>query len=310
MFRRLFLILCLAGLPLHAAAEVDAQVEDWPEVIIKARPMVVAPAMWRVSDDDSQVIIVGILPVFPKKQRWNTKRIENALRGSNVLITPATSHAGAGDMTSLMFRKGLPDGKKLAQALSPEIYGRYEASARRSGVSIRDFAKDKPVWAVVRLRREVMQKRGLSDDEPGSTVKRLARQAGVPVRAAASYDMGTIVKDINAMTPQATEVCVTATLDDIDFIMDRSGKAAAAWAVGDLATVRANYPASAMARCLSGSSKGSALMERSVNDSVAAVEKALKKPGKSVAVFPLAVVLRKGAALDRLRAKGYEVTNP
>ncbi|ESQ92738.1 conjugative transfer protein GumN [Asticcacaulis sp. AC460] len=305
MLRCLFLVLCLIGLPFQSMA----QTEDWPDVVIKAKTTV-GPAMWRVSDEDSQVIIIGILPVFPKKQAWNTKRIENALRGANVLITPATSHAGAGDMTSLMFRKGLPDGKTLKQVLSPALYARYEAAAARAKVSIRDFARDKPVWAMVRLRREVLEKRGLTDDEPVATIKRLAGRAGVPVRAAANYDMGAIVKDINAMTPQAAEVCVTATLDDIDFLLDRLGRTAAAWAVGDLATVRANYPASAMARCLSGSSKGSALMDRSINDSVAAVEKALKKPGKSVAVLPLAILLRRGATLDRLRAKGYEVSAP
>lgn len=304
---RLFFLIALAAIWSSSAM---AQ-EDWSEaeVVVRAKAAV-GPALWRVSDDDSQVIIIGVLPVFPKKQAWKTTRIENALRGANGLITPPDNSTGPADLWSLMRNKGLPDRATLKDSLPPGLYNRYEATARRAGVSIRDFAKDKPVWAGARLRREVLQKYGLSENEPVSTIKRFARSANVPVRAVGRYDSGPLFKAVNAMSDEAGEACLGYTLDDIDFDIDRVPVAARAWSVGDIATLRANYQGSALMKCLSGSPVATATLNRSIVDSVNAVSAALNKPGKTVAVLPLSQLLRKGGVLEKLRARGYRVSAP
>ena len=303
---RALLTLILLALPCMAAAQ-----EDWPntEVVVhgKARP---GPALWRVQKGDAQVVILGTLPVFPKTQTWNTHRVDNAMRGARLLITPATSHFGATDVLGLMMNKGLPGGRSLKQTVPPALYARYQASARRAGVATQDFEHDKPVWAAARLRREVLERQGLSEDELENAVTRSAHRAGVPIKAAGRYKMGGIMKDVSAMTEQASEACMGYTLDDIDFDLDRAKIAGAAWAIGDIPTVRANYQGSALQKCLDGSGKGTALMQRSVDDTVAAVVAAMNTPGKVVAVVSLAVLLRKGGALERLRAQGYTVSSP
>ena len=288
-----------------------AQTEAWPEtqVVIRGRTAA-GPVLWHIANGESQVIILGVLPVFPKKQPWQTTRVVNALHGARGLITPPASSTGVGDMWSMMTKKGLPDHGALKDALPPALNSRYESAARRAGVDIHDFAHDKPVWAGARLRREVLQRRGLSDDEPVQTVVGLAHRAGVPVRAAGRYDMGPMVKSVNAMSDAASQACLGYTLDDIDFDLDRAPVAARAWANGDLATVRGNYQGSTLMKCLAGSDASAAINSRSVNDSVAAISAALGTPGKTVAVIPLALLLRSGGVLDRLRAKGYEVSNP
>jgi uncharacterized protein YbaP (TraB family) len=305
--KALFLALTVTlALPHTAVAQ-----EAWPETEVVVRgKAAVGPALWRVTKGDSQVIILGILPVFPKKQVWSTKRVEGALRGANRLITPADSSTGIGDMWLMMSKKGLPNRQSLKDSLPPELYARYETTARRAGVPIKDFARDKPVWAGARLRREVLQKLALSDDATLSTVRRLAGQAGVPVKAAGRYDIGPIFKAVNAMDDKASQDCLRYTLDDIDFNLDRAPLAAKAWAVGDIATVRRQYQGSTLLKCLSGSPQAAAMMDRSVTDSARAVTTALNKPGKTVAVFPLALLLRKGGVLDQLRAQGYDVSNP
>ena len=306
MLKVLIAAFILLALPQMAMAQ-----ENWPEteIVVKGKPAA-GPALWRVSDGDSQVIILGILPVFPKKQKWSTKRVEGALRGANALITPPASSTGIGDAWMMMSKKGLPNRQSLKDALPPELYARYETTARRAGVPIKDFARDKPVWAGARLRREVLQKLALSDDATLSTVRRLAGQAGVPVKAAGRYDIGPIFKAVNAMDDRASQGCLRYTLDDIDFNLDRAPLAAKAWAVGDIATVRRHYQGSTLLKCLSGSPQAAAMMDRSVTDSARAVTTALNKPGKTVAVFPLALLLRKGGVLDNLRAQVYDVSNP
>ena len=289
--------------------------EDWPEtapetaIVVKGKAAA-GPALWRVTDGDSQVIILGILPVFPKKQAWSTKRVEGALRGANALITPPASSTGVGDLWLMMSKKGLPNRRTLKEDLPPALYARYESTARRAGIPIKDFARDKPVWAGARLRREVLQKYGLSDDATVSVVRRLAGEAGVPVRAAGRYDMGPLFKTVNAMDDAASQACLTYTLDDIDFDLDRAPVAAKAWAVGDISTVRANYQGSALMKCLSGSPAAAAMLDRGVSDSLRAITAATARPGKTVAVLPLAILLRKGGVLERLRAAGYSVSSP
>ncbi len=285
--------------------------ESWPEteVVVKGR-VSISPALWRVQKGDSQVIILGILPVFPKSQGWNSKRVENALRGARGLITPPTSNPGFFDMMGMLSKKALPNKQLLKSVLSPAMNARYEATALRAGVDIRDFAHDKPVWAGARLRREVLQRRGLSSDEPLATITRLANRQGVPVRAAAKYKVGPIFKDVNTMDTAASEACLGYALDDIDFDLDRAPKAALAWAQGDIRTVRANYQGSALMKCLSGSDQAVALNERSAVDAMTAIDAAFTRPGKTVAVLPLALLLRKGGVLERLRTQGYAVSAP
>lgn len=306
MLKALIAAIAFLALPPMAMAQ-----EDWPdaEIVVKGK-IATGPAMWRVTKGDSQIIILGILPVFPKKQAWSTKRVENALRGANGLITPPASNTGVGDMWLMMSKKGLPNRRTLKEDLPPALYARYETTAKRAGIPIKDFARDKPVWAGARLRREVLQKYGLSDDATTSAVKRLAGAAGVPVRAAGRYDMGPLFKTVNAMDNAASQACLTYTLDDIDFDLNRAPIAAKAWAVGDISTVRANYQGSALMKCLSGSSGASAMLDRSVSDSVRAITTAASKPGKTVAVLPLALLLRKGGVLERLRTAGYSVSSP
>lgn len=301
------LLAALLALVSPVAAQTTEQWTDTP-VIVSAQ--LSGPALWRVKRGNSEVILIGLLPVFPKSPAWKTRRVENALRGAQGLITPPVSKAGIGDMFLLMRVKSLPGNQELRSVLPPDLYNRYQATAARAGVSIRAFAHDKPVWAGARLRKDVLTRYGLSDQEPVDTISRLARRQNVPVRVAARYRLSPVLKDVDSMSDEAGRYCLQRTLDDIDFDLDRAPKAAAAWAAGDMRAVLANYHGSALMDCLEGSGKGAAMMERSVDDTVDAIDEALTHPGKTVALFPLAPLLRKGGALDRLRTQGDAITSP
>ncbi|MGZ3298130.1 MAG: TraB/GumN family protein [Asticcacaulis sp.] len=293
------------------AAPVQAQTEQWSDAQqVVVRTHVPGPALWRVQKNGAEVIIIGILPVFPKSQGWTTKRIENALKGARLLITPATSSASVGDMFTLMSAKNLPQHQDLKSTLPPALYARYAAVAARASVSTKPFAHDRPVWAGARLRRDVLARLDFTDQEPQATIVRLAHRAGVPVRAAAHYRFSPLMKDINAMSEPASEACLSDALDDIEFDMDRAPKAAAAWAVGDIRTVHANYQGSSLMKCLAGSDQAAALLDHSIDDAAAAMSEALKTPGRSVAILPLSILLRKNGVLDRLDVQGARISSP
>ena len=292
-----------------AGADTSPPAWSETEIVVKAA-RVPGPAVWRIQKGDAQVIVIGILPVFPKAQTWNPKRIQNALYGARALITPPASHASLGDMFTMMSAQNLPNGRKLKDLLPPALEARYEATAARAGVSIRPFVRDRPVWAGARLRRDTLNKLRLNEDLPAQTIIDLAHAQGVPVHAAANYRFSPILKDVNAMSDAASEACLGYALDDIDFDIDRAPKAAAAWAIGDIRTVHANYHGSTLMACLQESNQGEALMNRSIDDAVAAIDDALKTPGKTVAIFPMATLLQQGGTLDRLRAQGATISSP
>ncbi|WP_443749096.1 TraB/GumN family protein [Asticcacaulis solisilvae] len=302
---------CLPALMLVLAAPATAQTaEQWTDTPVIVSAQLSGPALWRLKKGNSEVIVIGVPPVFPKNLGWKTKRVENALKGAKALITPPAGKAGVGDMLSLMRMKGLPNGQDLKSVLPADLYNRYETTAARAGVSTRAFQHDKPVWAAARLRQDVLGHLALTGDEPVQTIARLARRQDVPVRVAARYRLSPVLKDVNAMDAAAERTCMTRTLDDIDFDIDRAPRTAAAWVAGDMKTVLANYHGSALMDCLDGSGKGSALMEQATDDAVDAITDALATPGKTVAVLPLAPLLRRGGALDRVRAQGIAVTAP
>jgi uncharacterized protein YbaP (TraB family) len=302
---------CVPALMVAIAAPATAQTaEQWTDTPVIVSAQLSGPALWRLKKGNSEVIVIGVLPVFPKNLGWKTRRVENALKGARALITPPAGKAGIGDMLSLMRMKGLPNGQDLKSVLPPDLYNRYEATAARAGVSTRAFQHDKPVWAGARLRQDVLNHQALTAEEPVQTIARLARHQDVPVRVAARYKISPVIRDVNAMDAAAGRTCLSRTLDDIDFDLDRAPKAAAAWVAGDMKTVLANYHGSALMDCLEGSGKGAALMEQASDDAVEAITDALAAPGKTVAVLPLAPLLRKGGALDRLRAQGVSVTAP
>lgn len=302
---------CLACLALVFAAPAVAEpAEQWSDATVVVSAQLSGPALWRLKKGDSEVIVIGVLPVFPKNLAWKTRRVENALKGAKALITPPAGKAGLGDMLSLMRMKGLPKGQDLKSVLPADLYARYQATAARAGVSTGAFEHDKPVWAGARLRHDVLGHKALTADEPVDTIARLARRQDIAVRVAARYKLSPVFRDVNAMDAAAGRTCLARTLDDIDFDIDRAPKAAAAWAAGDMKTVLANYHGSALMDCLEGSGKGTALMEHATDDAVAAISEALAMPGKTVAVLPLAPLLRKGGALDQLRAQGVSITTP
>jgi hypothetical protein len=61
---------------------------------------------------------------------------------------------------------------------------------------------------------------------------------------------------------------------------------------------------------LAGSDQAAAILDHSIDDAAAAITEALKTPGRSVAVFPLATLLRKNGVLDRLGVEGARISSP
>ncbi len=86
--------------------------------------------------------------------------------------------------------------------------------------------------------------------------------------------------------------------------------AAQAWAQGDLNGIKAHYSEPKALDCLGQSATFNKLWARSVNDTVTAIDDALGRSGKTIAVINIGELLRRGGVIERLKAQGLTVEGP
>ena len=306
--RRLAVALALA-FGLSAAPSLADPPPDWTvqEVVVTAQR---APVLWRLSKGDSEVWVLGVLPVMPKNQAWNSQRLDRVLAGAHVVLTQAQTSVDLRTAFMLMTQHGLPHGQTLKAQLPPELASRFDRDSALAHIPATRFAHDKPVWAALMLWLDYNHAANLSRDEPLMTVERLARAHRVPVRPIGTYQGKDMLANLLHLPKEAAESCLADVLADIEFNEVNARPAARAWALGDIKTVHAHYAEPSLRLCLNQAPSWRILADRSVEDTVRAVDAALASPGKSVAIFPLGDLLRTGGALDRLRAQGVTVETP
>ncbi len=119
-----------------------------------------------------------------------------------------------------------------------------------------------------------------------------------------------LVDEVQSLPPQAELACMRDALDDIETQSLHADAAAQAWAVGDIASVKAHYSEAKVYSCFDQLQKFAAIRERVTEETFKAVQDSLTKLGKSVVVVSMGDLLRKGGLLDRLSAAGLKVEGP
>jgi uncharacterized protein YbaP (TraB family) len=298
------------GPPPSAATDpngVSAVVQELD--VVKHLP---GPALWRVSRGDSEVIIVGSLQPLPHLLVWDTTRVANALDGATALLLPPQPKFSLLDSVKLFFNRGAFElhGEALTQALPPEERARYDHVLALIHAKPGKYEHLKPAVAGAFLIGDWRRAVGLSDAKPISTVEKLARADRVPIRHIGDFDAAPFAKTLAQMSPSANLACFDAAMDDIDREAVRAPANAKAWANGDLKAIGQSYKLSLFDRCLMQSPSVQGLLERGMTAGMQAIEQALQRPGKTVAVIDLNFLLRPDGVLDRLKAKADVVTLP
>jgi hypothetical protein len=301
----LTILAIMAGGAARAAEEPSWTVG---ELVVTARAQ--GPVLWRVSRGASEVWILGALPAMPRGQAWNIARVERAVTGANVVLTRPRATVDLFTVLGVLTHLNLPRGRTLDASLAPDLEARFARARALAGTSAARYARLKPVWAAWRLLADYYGAAKLSYTEPQDTLVRLASRHHTPTRPVATYRAKPVVRNFETMSDVQGQACLADAISDIEHDSAHAAAAARAWAAGDLRTVRSHYGEPAFALCLEEAPSFVALKDRSVDDTVAAVDAALARPGKSVAIFPLGDLLREGGALARLRAQGATITAP
>jgi hypothetical protein len=278
--------------------------------VIGRRP---GPALWRVSRGGSQVVIVGGLSPLPHSLQWNTTRVQQALDTATVLLLPPDKpHVGFFGGVGMLLGLGAlrPPHGDMDAGLPPELRARYDQTINRFHLDPKRYRKWKPAVAGLLLVADFRRAAGLSTEKPNTTIARMARSARVQVVTVGAVEAKPLFDAAARMSELQNQACLAAALDDVAEEAAHARPAAEAWASGDLRGVRANTSAPLLDKCLLQLPSVQSVVEKGTKEAVTSIDKALGRPGHSVAVIDLTFLLRPNGVLDRLKAQGAEIALP
>ena len=278
------------------------------ELEVVGRPP--GPAMWRARRGDSQVIILGAVSPLPHSLEWDQARVGRALDGARVLLTPPVARAGLVDLPGLLIKMmRARTGRPLAQTVPPLVYARVAQAAAIAHLPPQKLDGWKPVAAALILETSFLRAAGLSTAKPASTVTKLARARDVPVRPMARIKAMPLLDALAQLEGPRATACLDGAATDVTWEAAHAVPAARAWSEGRVSEARVHDHPSNLEQCLEGSAVR-AMIDRGVADGLAAVEAELGRPGKAVVVVDLKYLAVANGLLDRLRARGAEITLP
>jgi uncharacterized protein YbaP (TraB family) len=297
-----------------SAAPPLPPVQDWSVETVVVTAHVPGPAFWHIAKGKSEIFILGEVQPLPGNLKWDSRRLEQILTGANALLLPPRGNIGMVEGLWFLIWNGdllrLPDGQQLESALPSSLRGRFVAARNAIGRDADRYATDKPSVAGFRLEGDFIKARSYSLVEPAAAIEHLAERLAIPTRHIANYPALDVVKEVPTLNMAGNLRCLSDALDDIATMSAHAAPAAQAWADGDLDAIKAHYSEPKALDCLGQSASFNKLWERSVADSVHAIDTALAEPGKTVAVISIGDLLRKNGVIDRLKAQGFTIEGP
>lgn len=298
----------------NARAQPEAQ-ENWgaPEIVeVEAPP---GPAVWHLTRGDSEVWILGTVGGMPDGLKWNKDYLAELLDGARAILMPPRPSIGLIEGAWFLLTNGskfsLPRGQSLEATLPADLEPRFAALRERLGKDVEHYRTDTPLRAALRIQEDVTDKLNLTRDEPRDSIRRLAQSKHVPAAPIAKYEVLDAARDVLKLTPQQQQACLGQSVEDADWDLSHATAAANAWAVGDIKAVKTNYGESHLANCVITAVHSVAdIAERDVADYTLAINDALDKPGKTVAVIDIGPLLRRNGVLERLQALHVTVEGP
>lgn len=283
------------------------------ELQVVARPP--GPALWLVEKGDAKLYVVGSAPPLPHQLKWDSPRLDRALDQASLVLVPPEASVGPLQITKFVLTGGggvrQPMlGKNLEDKLPPDLKARFvnaRQQARRGAGPYKDW---KPAVAGFILLSDFRQAAGLSEAKPVSTIERMAKAKGIKVKAMSQYRLGPIISSAGKLSDEGNLACLNDALTELEYDAQHATTIGTDWANGDLASVRARYSTSAIQRCVMRTPGGPGLLAQQIGQSADALNKALNRPGVTIAVVDLAFLLPANGVLDRLKASGATITSP
>jgi uncharacterized protein YbaP (TraB family) len=285
------------------------------------------PAMWQVTKDDHTLWIFATLEPLPKDMVWHSKRVDERIAVSQLVLSPPELSAHVGffrSMTlvpSLLHARHAPNGQTLEQSLPHDLYMRWLA-LRVKYLGYADDEKLRPLLAAANLYQRAINQVGLThDSHVWQRMEATARAKRVPVQPVSLEvpidNPKQYVRDLSAI-PSAGEIdCLRSTIGLVETQLPIMRIRANLWSTGDIERLRSLLRSEAVETCASAVLLVPSFQEEytKLNAQLQSVwlevaEKAIAANVSTVAVLSMTEVLKPDGWLAIFRARGYEITEP
>ena len=282
------------------------------------------PNLWRVSNGEHVVWLMGTLDPLPKGINWRSREIESVLGEVKQLLPSRPDvdvSAGPITLVRTYFKwrtvKRIPDKQTLKDWLPPDLYVRWGALKQRYDMRDNSIETLIPVLAATRLYARALDISKLSaGDGIERSVIKLARKHDVRVTQTEIKikDPREVVEQLGEIPRKVQVECLEAIVEHLEKDMDTVKAQANAWALGDVAALRAlPYPKEIQVctDALETSGRMKDIIARSNAGWDASIDAALNGNGKTtLAVKPIYDLLGANGTIERLRARGFKIEGP
>jgi uncharacterized protein YbaP (TraB family) len=197
------------------------------------------PAMWRVTDADSEIYLFGTFHILPPSLNWTTAKFDAAMTGTPITMTEADTDSpeAQAKMAALVQELGLnPPGVTLSSQLGPKRAKAFGQIAQQIGLPMAALEPMRPWLALLSLAVGVMQSQGYSSEAGAEAV--------ILDRAAAQEDkiahLETAEFQIRALASLSNEEWLADFERSLEQLADFEGfskRSLEAWRTGDLTSI-------------------------------------------------------------------------
>ncbi|MFI5320171.1 MAG: TraB/GumN family protein [Myxococcota bacterium] len=304
-----------------APARVDASSEPVEEIVVLGeRP---GPQLWKISNGDHTLWLLGLLQPLPKRMTWKSAAVEQVLDESQEVIAAGgavSAHVGLiGGVRLYRQWRGIqrnPGEAQLAQVLPAPLYARF--AALRAKYAPRDGKLDelRPIFAAGRLFDRAVDRVGLTmENDVHERVVKLAKKRDLPIRQVKIEleDPGKLLAALGDI-PQAQQVaCLETTIARLEGDVGAMRERAKAWADGDIDAFLAVPYADQQAACwqaIGSAPEIKPLVEKAQAEWLGFADAALASSRVALAMQSIDRILAADGVLAHFRARGYAVRGP
>lgn len=272
--------------------------------------------------------ILGSNSPVPKRMQWHSNEVEQAIAESQEVLANVQVKFDVGFFRGLLLLPSVlgarknPDGKELKDVLPPDIYARWSGLKRKYIGNDSGLERFRPIFAAQKLYSKAIDRVGMTWKDPiWPRIEELAKQEKVPITTPTLHlptdKAKQAIKEFSKESLDDVE-CLSQTMARLESDLDALRLRANAWAVGDIAAMRAMSIHEPGAACLNAVMSAAVLEKYGFNDLpqrfaevwMQAAEEALGRNKSTFAVLPVSILLQSHSWIDRLRAKGYVVEDP
>ena len=313
-----------------ATAQQNDESRPTPVDLIKDEILVLGelpgPPLWKVTKDDHVLWILGTPELVPDDLLWQSNSVEHALarsseylRSPEVRITVRNPVRTMRGVRKIIRMQRIPDNETLEDLLPENLYQLFSETRLRHSPKRDNLERLRPSVAAERLFDSAAQSAGL---ESGRTIRQAIEKAArkhnvkkVPTRLTERYKDSPLFDSMQEVSPGVEQTCLQARLQGLDAQLEAHSRLASAWAVGDLASLRAHPAGSATEACVSTRfalhpDDLNQMRSRSRAIWLENVDRALGNNDSTFTTLPLVDLLRPDGPLSWLRQRGYEVLEP